>query len=66
MLPIRRDDTRVSCRMVAGRRQELGYPVRWYNIAQFMRYERPQRGRERSFNSSTPPTSLGSRSHGRC
>ncbi len=36
-------------RMVAARRQELGYPVRWYNIAQFMRYERPQRGREREF-----------------
>ena len=24
-------------------------PARWYSIAQFMRYERPQRGREREF-----------------
>lgn len=46
---IRPEMTPSVSRMVAGRRQELGYPVRWYNIAQFMRYERPQRGREREF-----------------
>lgn len=34
-------------RMVAGRRQELGYPLRWYSIPNLWRYERPQRGRLR-------------------
>jgi histidyl-tRNA synthetase len=33
--------------MVAGRRQELAYPVRWYSIPNLWRYERPQRGRLR-------------------
>jgi histidyl-tRNA synthetase len=35
--------------MVAGRRQELGYPVRWYSIPNLWRYERTQRGRLREF-----------------
>jgi len=34
-------------RMVAGRRQELAYPLRWYSIPNLWRYERPQRGRLR-------------------
>jgi histidyl-tRNA synthetase len=34
-------------RMVAGKRQELGYPLRWYSIPNLWRYERPQRGRLR-------------------
>lgn len=46
---IRPEMTPSVSRMVAARRQELGYPARWFNIAQFMRYERPQRGREREF-----------------
>lgn len=46
---IRPEMTPSVSRMVAGRRQELAYPVRWYSIANFMRYERPQRGREREF-----------------
>ena len=36
-------------RMVAGRRQELAYPLRWYSIPDCWRYERPQRGRNRQF-----------------
>ncbi len=36
-------------RMVAGRRQELPYPIRWYSIPDCWRYERPQRGRNRQF-----------------
>lgn len=36
-------------RMVAGRRQELAYPVRWFSIPGLWRYERPQRGRLREF-----------------
>jgi len=34
-------------RMVAGRRQELAYPLRWYSIPELWRYERPQAGRLR-------------------
>ncbi len=36
-------------RMVAARRQELGYPLRLFNITNFFRYERPQKGRLREF-----------------
>ncbi len=46
---IRPEMTPTVCRMVAARRQELAYPVRWYNIANYMRYQRPQRGRGREF-----------------
>ena len=46
---IRPEMTPSISRMVAARRQELAYPVRWFSIANFMRYERPQRGREREF-----------------
>ena len=46
---IRPEMTPSVSRMIAGRRQETGYPARWYSIANFMRYERPQRGREREF-----------------
>jgi histidyl-tRNA synthetase len=46
---IRPEMTPSVSRMVAARRQELAYPARWYSIASFMRYERPQRGREREF-----------------
>ncbi|PID31443.1 histidine--tRNA ligase [Candidatus Saccharibacteria bacterium] len=46
---IRPEMTPSVSRMIAARRQELAYPARWYSIAQYMRYERPQRGREREF-----------------
>lgn len=46
---IRPEMTPSVSRMVAARRQEIAYPARWYSIAQFMRYERPQKGREREF-----------------
>lgn len=36
-------------RMVAARRQELGYPLRLYSIPNCFRYERMQRGRTREF-----------------
>lgn len=36
-------------RMVAARRQELPYPLRWYSMPDCWRYERPQRGRNRQF-----------------
>jgi histidyl-tRNA synthetase len=46
---IRPEMTPTISRMVADRRQEMSYPARLYSIANFMRYERPQRGREREF-----------------
>jgi histidyl-tRNA synthetase len=49
VVAIRPEMTPSISRMVAARRQELGYPARLWSIANFMRYERPQRGREREF-----------------
>ena len=49
LVAIRPEMTPSVCRLVAGKRQELAYPARLYSIANFMRYERPQRGREREF-----------------
>lgn len=46
---IRTEMTPTVSRMVAARRQELVYPVRWYSIPNLWRYERPQRGRLREF-----------------
>ena len=46
---VRTEMTPTVSRMVAGRRQELAYPVRWYSIPNLWRYERPQRGRLREF-----------------
>ena len=34
-------------RMVAARRQELAYPLRWYSLSNIWRYDRPQAGRLR-------------------
>lgn len=49
VVAIRPEMTPSISRMVAAKRQELAYPARLYSIANFMRYERPQRGREREF-----------------
>lgn len=46
---IRPEMTPSISRMVAARRQEMAYPARLFSVANFMRYERPQRGREREF-----------------
>jgi histidyl-tRNA synthetase len=46
---IRPEMTPTISRMVAARRQELAYPARFFSVANFMRYERPQRGRQREF-----------------
>ena len=48
-LSIRPEMTPSVSRMVAAKRQEMPYPARLYSIANFMRYERPQHGREREF-----------------
>lgn len=44
---IRPEMTPTVARMVAARRQELAYPLRWYSLPNLWRYERPQRGRFR-------------------
>lgn len=46
---IRTEMTPTVSRMVAGQRQELAYPARWYSIPNLWRYERTQRGRLREF-----------------
>lgn len=46
---IRPEMTPSISRMIAERRQEMAYPARLFSIANFMRYERPQKGREREF-----------------
>jgi histidyl-tRNA synthetase len=44
---LRPEMTPTVSRMVAARRQELAYPLRWYSIPDLWRYERPQAGRLR-------------------
>ncbi|MGF7228853.1 MAG: histidine--tRNA ligase [Candidatus Saccharibacteria bacterium] len=44
---LRPEMTPTVSRMVAARRQELPFPLRWYSIPNLWRYERPQRGRLR-------------------
>jgi histidyl-tRNA synthetase len=46
---IRTEMTPTVSRMIAGRRQEMAYPARWYSIPNLWRYERMQRGRLREF-----------------
>lgn len=36
-------------RLIAGKRQELPLPIRWFSIPNCWRYERPQKGRGREF-----------------
>ena len=49
MVAIRPEITPSISQMIAARQQEIPIPARLYSIANFMRYERPQRGREREF-----------------
>ncbi len=44
---LRPEMTPTVARMIAARKRELSYPVRWYSIPNVFRYERPQRGRLR-------------------
>ena len=44
---LRPEMTPTVARMIAGRRRDLHFPVRWYSIPNLFRYERPQRGRLR-------------------
>ena len=44
---LRPEMTPTVARMVAGRKRELAFPLRWYSIPNLFRYEAPQRGRVR-------------------
>lgn len=44
---LRPEMTPTVARMVAGKRRDLQFPLRWYSIPNLFRYERPQRGRLR-------------------
>lgn len=44
---LRPEMTPTVARMVAGKKRELKFPLRWFSIPNLFRYERPQRGRLR-------------------
>lgn len=44
---LRPEMTPTLARMVAKKRRQLSFPLRWYSIPNLFRYERPQRGRLR-------------------
>jgi len=44
---LRPEMTPTIARMIAGKRHELPFPLRWFSIPNVFRYERPQRGRLR-------------------
>ncbi len=46
---LRPEMTPSVARMVGAKIQEFPLPLRWYSIANFFRYEKPQRGRDREF-----------------
>lgn len=46
---LRPEMTPTVCRMVGARAGSLKRPIKWFSIAEFYRYERAQKGRERAF-----------------
>ena len=46
---LRPELTPTLARMVASKANSLAKPIKWYNIGEHFRYERPQKGRGRSF-----------------
>ncbi len=46
---LRPEMTPTLARMVAHKRRELAFPLRWFSIGNRFRYERPQKGRLREF-----------------
>lgn len=46
---LRPEMTPTLARMVAGKRREIVFPLRWFSIGNRFRYERPQKGRLREF-----------------
>jgi histidyl-tRNA synthetase len=46
---LRPEMTPTVCRLVGAKANSLKRPIKWYSIAEFYRYERAQKGRQRSF-----------------
>lgn len=46
---LRPEMTPTLARMIAAKRRELAFPLRWFSIGNRFRYERPQKGRLREF-----------------
>jgi len=46
---LRPEMTPTVARMIAKKRKEFSFPLRWFSIPNFFRYERPQKGRLREF-----------------
>lgn len=46
---LRPEMTPTVCRLVGAKANALKRPIKWFSIAEFYRYERAQRGRQRSF-----------------
>lgn len=46
---MRPEMTPTLARMIAGKSRELTFPVRWYSVANFFRYEQVRKGRTREF-----------------
>ncbi len=49
LLTLRPELTPTLARMVAQQQYEIPFPMRWWSIGPFWRYEQPQRGRTREF-----------------
>ena len=48
-IALRPEMTPTVCRMVGARAGSLKRPIKWFSVAEFYRYERAQKGRERAF-----------------
>ena len=48
-IALRPEMTPSLARMVALKKNELQFPLRWFNIGRYFRYEKPQKGRKREF-----------------
>ncbi len=48
-IALRPEMTPSLARMVAQKKNELTFPLRWFNIGRYYRYEKPQKGRKREF-----------------
>ncbi len=46
---LRPEMTPTVCRLVGARASALKRPIKWFSVAEFYRYERAQKGRERAF-----------------
>ncbi len=48
-IALRPEMTPSLARIVANKKNELQFPLRWFNIGRYFRYEKPQKGRRREF-----------------